>query len=182
MVPCSLNGSLAVFVPQETQCQGELTNPIKVRESVGCIPEEIWSIHWAEKRGHRWRRLFHPILLHCAFLSLIRTNRFMCTASSVKPLRACYLRAPTPCSYFSCWWGSSILWLRTWTQTAWVQSLALPLPDDLGQVAKASAAASVQWGQGHWQPQEVFSENFRRYILCHKQFVLCLLILLCLCF
>lgn len=103
MVPCSLNGSLAVFVPQETQCQGELTNPIKVRKSVGCIPEEIWSIHWAEKRGHRWRRLFHPILLHCAFLSLIRTNRFMCTASSVKPLRACYLRAPTPCSYFSCW-------------------------------------------------------------------------------
>lgn len=77
---------------------------------------------------------------------------------------------------------SSTLWLRTWTQTAWVRSLAPPLPADLGQGAKASAAASVQWGQGHWQPQEVFSENFRRYILCHEQFVLCPLVLLCLSF
>lgn len=45
----------------------------------------------SRERGHRWRRLFHPILLHCALLSLVRTNRFMCTASSVNQLRACDL-------------------------------------------------------------------------------------------
>lgn len=136
----------------------------------------------SRKRGRGWRRLFHPISLHCALLSRGGTHRFTRTAASRDRPRACHSvlqhRIPT----FPVGGRSSTLWLRTWTQTAWVRSLAPPLPADLGQGAKASAAASVQWGQGHRQPQEVFSENFRRYILCHEQFVLCPLVLLCLSF
>lgn len=178
-VPCSLNCSLAVFVPRETQCQGELTDPVEVRKSASqrrCDPA-------TEQKEGSWVKETFPSYLAPSCASLTRRDtQVYAPAASRDRLRACHSVLQHRIPAFPVGGRSSTLWLRTWTQTAWVRSLAPPLPADLGQGAKASAAASVQWGQGHWQPQEVFSENFRRYILCHEQFVLCPLVLLCLSF
>lgn len=100
-VPCSLNCSLAVFVPRETQCQGELTDPVEVRKSASqrrCDPA-------TEQKEGSWVKETFPSYLAPLCASLTRRDTQVYAHCRLQGPPACLpLRAPTPYSYFSCWW------------------------------------------------------------------------------